>query len=280
MEGLEEFFNEAIDEKIDENVSDRFWDTNKKIAELREEVAELKAQLKQLLDKETGVEQKNKVIHIHHPTKLVKENDSFFTGTFEKSREQLLDFMKTSSHDGQSFYNFLKQSRSGNCARKNMSSGGGKKPLSATFGIVKMQRMGTSTSKLRDPNPHGKGYLSTARSNYPAVELKIQEFLQKWYPSFPYDCNMDSCSVNMNFECSPHRDADNSSKSLIFSVGNYTGGELCIQKSGYACEPEKENTYDKYDISKEVIEFDGVKFEHWVKPFQGERISFVIYKHK
>ncbi len=72
--------------------------------------------------------------------------------------------------------------------------------------------------------------------------------------------------VNQNLECKPHFDSTNIGISYLFVIGDFTGGELVISN---ICSVEPNN---------KLIGFNGSKFEHYVKPFTGNRYSFVFFK--
>jgi len=84
--------------------------------------------------------------------------------------------------------------------------------------------------------------------------------------------NFTTIQVNHNYECRPHIDGKNMGTSIIFAVGDYSGGELCIKING---------KYEEYDIRNKPLLFNGSLYEHYVKPIKsGNRYSFVYFKLK
>jgi hypothetical protein len=84
--------------------------------------------------------------------------------------------------------------------------------------------------------------------------------------------NFTTIQVNHNYECRPHIDGKNMGESIIFAVGDYTGGELCIKING---------KYQEYNIKNKPLLFNGSLYEHFVKPItSGNRYSFVYFKLK
>jgi tRNA U38,U39,U40 pseudouridine synthase TruA len=75
------------------------------------------------------------------------------------------------------------------------------------------------------------------------------------------------CAINANAQFTPHVDSGRGagqSKSIIVGLGDYTGGELCVEDA-------------VYDIRYQPIEFDGWKLRHWTHPFAGQRFSLVWF---
>lgn len=84
--------------------------------------------------------------------------------------------------------------------------------------------------------------------------------------------NFTTIQVNHNYECKPHIDGKNMGESIIFAIGDYTGGELCIKING---------KYEEYNIRNKPLLFNGSLYEHFVKPItSGNRYSFVYFKLK
>jgi len=54
------------------------------------------------------------------------------------------------------------------------------------------------------------------------------------------------------------------SLSLIVGLGDYEGGELCVEGS-------------VHKVRYQPLEFNGWKERHWTLPFQGERFSLVFF---
>ena len=54
------------------------------------------------------------------------------------------------------------------------------------------------------------------------------------------------------------------SLSMIVGLGDYIGGELCVED-------------EVVDIRYKPFEFDGWKQIHWTLPFKGERFSIVWF---
>jgi hypothetical protein len=74
-------------------------------------------------------------------------------------------------------------------------------------------------------------------------------------------------AINRHAQFLPHRDTgagSGQSKSLIVSLGAFTGGEIVSSNV-------------PYDIRYNPIEFDGWKSLHYTLPFVGERYSLVWF---
>ena len=124
-----------------------------------------------------------------------------------------------------------------NGARPTSQPCGMKKMLDGTYGVPSFDR----------DNPH----------IYPI----IRDFVNDNIPSFDFNAGY----INKNVQMIPHKDKNNCDTSLIFGLGDYTGGRLMIEGK-------------PYEIRNKVLEFDGKRKEHWTEYFEGDRYSVVIYK--
>jgi hypothetical protein len=70
--------------------------------------------------------------------------------------------------------------------------------------------------------------------------------------------------VNQNYQSKVHKDTGNTGVSAIIGFGDYTEGELVI-----------ENT--EVCIKNRLVYFDGSLYNHYTKPFQGNRYSIVYH---
>ena len=75
--------------------------------------------------------------------------------------------------------------------------------------------------------------------------------------------------VNRNFQCKMHRDRVNEGDSVIVALGNYTGGELIIE--------DDNGVEHMFNIKNKFLQFDGARYLHGTRPFQGERYSIIMY---
>ncbi len=82
---------------------------------------------------------------------------------------------------------------------------------------------------------------------------------------------VDQVQINRNWWAPPHRDNGNVGISHIIGLGDYEGGETVVEY------PEN---HTEYDIKNKFASFNGSRYTHWTKPFDGKRYSLVFYKHK
>ncbi len=108
-------------------------------------------------------------------------------------------------------------------------------------------------------------YWTTA---YPEL-LKLLTYLMKKHDP---EHKWSNITVNRNSKCKPHRDSGNKGASYIVGFGNYSGGELSIERLGTS-----ERRVDKRDICRKFVRFFGGEQTHWTEPFKGERYSCVFY---
>jgi len=74
--------------------------------------------------------------------------------------------------------------------------------------------------------------------------------------------------VNHNYEASAHIDKNNIGHSTILAIGDYTGGEFCVEGA-------------EIDIGYKPIVVDATVNVHWVnKVASGDRYSFVFFVGK
>ena len=92
-----------------------------------------------------------------------------------------------------------------------------------------------------------------------------------YFDDFPYT----QVQMNKNFPCPPHIDGTNVGESILIGYGDYTGGEINIEKK----EPDR---VLRKDIRRPLgITFNGSLYKHWVSPFTcaegSNRYSLVFF---
>ena len=120
---------------------------------------------------------------------------------------------------------------------------------SQTFGVVKRRCLLPDYSTLCWKRP----YLYHLLLNFGNVFIKI---------------NWNSITINQNYQCSPHKDKNNSGESVLVAFGDYEGGELSI------FEGEKKGVHD---VKNKLFQCDFSQVLHHVLPFTGNRYSLVFY---
>lgn len=98
---------------------------------------------------------------------------------------------------------------------------------------------------------------------YPEVVSYLKELATKYFPDLEYS----HIQINKNFQTLPHKDTNNINDSVIFSVGDFTGGELGLETEGLV------------DIRGKPFRFNGSKITHWTEPFEGTRYSLIYFKN-
>ena len=99
----------------------------------------------------------------------------------------------------------------------------------------------------------------------------LKEFVDKYRPNFEFT----EVQINYNWKSPKHKDKANQNNSLIIGLGDYTGGELIIDKDDDGC-----SFWEDHDINCKFLQFNGGKYTHWVKPWEGERLTLVFYNLK
>ena len=97
------------------------------------------------------------------------------------------------------------------------------------------------------------------------MEYVFKEFANLHFPEFIWD----SVQLTKNFQIERHIDSKNVGESVLIAMGDYIGGETCIEYEGDVLE---------VDCRQCPIIFNGSECYHWVKPFiGGDRYSIVFF---
>ena len=98
------------------------------------------------------------------------------------------------------------------------------------------------------------------------------EQLVEWYRKECDDEGFDfnGIAVTRNFVGSPHIDRFDTGLQLAVSLGDFTGGELCVEAA-------EDDAIEVVDTRGRIAKVDGRKV-HWVRAFTGgERFSLIFY---
>jgi hypothetical protein len=132
-------------------------------------------------------------------------------------------------------------------------------------GFLKRDSEGNKVYRPRDPASPCK-YLTKVKSENPELADIFKEYANLYFPNFEYK----QVQMNKNYPCPPHNDR-NKGDSVLVAFGEYTGGNLVIQK---------ENKNIEYDGRLSPIRFNGKNHLHWVLPFSGgDRYSLVFFNN-
>jgi len=185
---------------------------------------------------------------------------NFFTGDFE-SDKALLFFFLCDELDG---------STTGTARREMYKKANKKMPKDAySLTIGHTTRRYISPSKDREPSDIFEGlYKTKVLAEKPYIMHILNEFTNLYLPDFCYT----EVQCNFNYSTPPHKDRGNLGKSYILGLGDYEGGELCIER--------EEGNIEKIDIRDDFYTFNGAKYYHWVAPVEGDRMSLVFYNTK
>jgi hypothetical protein len=135
-------------------------------------------------------------------------------------------------------------------SRKNISN----KPVEAfVLGEVNYRGQKFLNYKTRGPSKYNK--------KFPELFEVLKKFIKKVHPKFTYT----TIQINKNILSPPHIDKNNVGPSYIIGLGDYSGGELCIEGK-------------MYNIKNKWKYFNGNK-GHWTNNFFGTRYSIVYFTH-
>ena len=139
--------------------------------------------------------------------------------------------------------NELKATRFPKCYYRTNVSG---KPIYAfTMGKVFSRRYGKITSKNN--------------TKFRKLYRMIRALIKKTDPDFKYT----TIQLNKNVKCAPHVDISNKGPSYLISLGDYSGGEVCVRG-------------ECFDTHNNWLHFDGTD-AHWTTAFKGERYSLIFF---
>jgi hypothetical protein len=82
-----------------------------------------------------------------------------------------------------------------------------------------------------------------------------------------------SITLNHGVQAKKHRDGNNTGKSIIVGIGDYTGGELRVWDAN------DENPQD-WNLKDRPTLMNGALLPHETQPFTGERYTIIYYQHK
>lgn len=149
--------------------------------------------------------------------------------------------------------------------RRRMLSVSKKKGGSMLYGTTWKSYL--SKTKTRTKDEETGLYKTKVYDENPDLKEIFKEFASFHFPLFKYE----QVQMNKNFTCPPHRDSKNVGESVLCCFGDYKGGETCI---------DFETKIRTYDAKIAPVRFNGSKYLHWVKPFEGTRYSLVFFNNR
>mmetsp|Transcript_43885 Transcript_43885/g.103793 ORF Transcript_43885/g.103793 Transcript_43885/m.103793 type:complete len:552 (-) Transcript_43885:78-1733(-) len=132
----------------------------------------------------------------------------------------------------------------------------------------------------------GRIGVTTATTNHPWLTRLVIGFCTNLRKGFQFT----SVQVNKNYASRLHVDANNVGKSLIYGLGNYSGGELWVEdgegeEGMFLAEPVRSRFGYRagemyagtlHDVRGQMVEFDGNRL-HCTQNYEGERYTLVFY---
>eukprot|EP00435_Cladocopium_sp_Y103_P035866 s4606_g9.t1 len=105
---------------------------------------------------------------------------------------------------------------------------------------------------------------SNAKDSYSKLRGLCSELMMWADPTFHYS----GVAVTKNFVASPHIDEQDKTFQFAISLGEFSGGELCIE--------EDSKSVAIIDTRNRIACIDG-RFVHWVRNYTGDRYSLIFY---
>mmetsp|Transcript_33751 Transcript_33751/g.67276 ORF Transcript_33751/g.67276 Transcript_33751/m.67276 type:complete len:220 (-) Transcript_33751:178-837(-) len=103
------------------------------------------------------------------------------------------------------------------------------------------------------------------REQHGALWEAVAAWMELVDPAFDFS----GVALSKDFRGSPHVDTYDISYQWALSLGNFEGGQLCMESA-----PGEVSVIDTHNRAAKV---DG-RFPHWVAPWAGERYSVIAYK--
>jgi hypothetical protein len=128
-----------------------------------------------------------------------------------------------------------------------------------TFGVHRSMTLGYVKGRISR-----KLNLSLYSKKYPYLYDEVVRLGKKICPF-----EFSAVHINYNVCCPRHIDGNNTGKSMIISLGEYTGGRLFIEGKG------------EFNTQNHPLIFDGAKHYHWNAPItSGDKYSLVFFSHQ
>ena len=142
-----------------------------------------------------------------------------------------------------------------------------KHSYSVTYGYTGNSYMSPTKSRVK-VQEFDNVYETTILTNHPELKGIFQKLVNLHHTE---PLIVDQIQINRNWWSPPHKDSGNVGISSIIGLGDYEGGETVV---------EYPKEHIEYDIKNKFVSFNGSRYTHWTKPFEGKRYSLVFYKHK
>ena len=146
----------------------------------------------------------------------------------------------------------------------NQAQSGKQRCRSVLFGTHRACILGYVYKRAK-PRSNGKVLSSASITRKDLYECLIR-ISNKYFKDFQYS----TIQLNHNVCCSPHKDTNNNGDSIMFSIGDYIGGELVIERDNGIIETVNTN--------RRLFQFDGAKYTHYNNPIIGNKYSFIFFK--
>jgi len=164
-------------------------------------------------------------------------------------------------------YSELKKLKLFTCNHRRHICKDNKPPKSCLYGYTNLQC--NPNYRVGHENHHifTNYYETKLKHLYPHFQIVIDKISKKYFPN---DFYFNSVQINKNTNCKSHKDGKNIGYSIIIGLGDYIGGELCI---------EKPDDVHEININKKFLIFDGSKYTHWTNDFINDRYSLIFFNN-
>ncbi len=115
-------------------------------------------------------------------------------------------------------------------------------------------------------NKPGKPFLP---SQLMKKDPRIYNECKRLFPDFDFQMVV----INKNFKSPPHKDINNTQQSLIVGLGDYDGGDLCIEN------PDTKEVVE-HCVWRSPLYFDGKNCLHWVNDWKNDRYTIILGNSK
>jgi len=131
---------------------------------------------------------------------------------------------------------------------------------------IRKNQYSTTVGKTCHWMKPGKPFLPTVvMKNDPSIYNECKRL----FPDFEFEMVV----INKNFKCPPHKDKNNTQKSLIVGLGNYNGGDLIIENS-------ETGETERHCILYSPLYFNGRDNTHYTDDYTGDRYTVILGNSK
>lgn len=127
------------------------------------------------------------------------------------------------------------------------------------------------TQNGRNDTRHGYSETAFDTKNGDTIYHTINDCITKYCKKNNIDFRWNALTINKNFTCKIHKDSYfNKGQSLVFTLGNFTGGRLIIYD-------DDKQEIERIDVKDQPYIWNAYDVFHSTEEFTGTRYAVVAY---